>query len=177
MADRRADIMAGLEKGCEDSIAFFKSLTAEELTAQVYQDGAKWTARQVLAHFITVERSMHWLFKNIASGGSGSPEDFDIERFNRTQTSKLDGLTLDELISQFKAVRDDTISFVRELSEDDLDREGRTIYSLGLRTYPYSRKRNSSGLRVIGHSDLRLNLQNSDAPAPVSPSYLPSTRV
>jgi hypothetical protein len=124
MADRRADIMAGLEKGCEDSIAFFKSLTAEELTAQVYQDGAKWTARQVLAHFITVERSMHWLFKNIASGGSGSPEDFDIERFNRTQTSKLDGLTLDELISQFKAVRGDTISFVRELSEDDLDREG-----------------------------------------------------
>ena len=124
MADRRAAIIAGLEKGCEDSIAFFKSLTAEMLTAQVYQDGAKWTARQVLAHFITVERSMHWLFKNIASGGSGSPEDFDIERFNRTQTSKLDGLTLDELISQFKAVREDTISFVRELSEDDLDREG-----------------------------------------------------
>jgi hypothetical protein len=124
MADRRADIIAGLEKGCEDSIAFFKSLTAEELTAQVYQDGAKWTARQVLAHFITVERSMLWLFKNIASGGSGSPEDFDIERFNRTQTSKLDGLTLDELISQFKAVREDTISLVRELSEDDLDREG-----------------------------------------------------
>ena len=124
MADRRAAIIAGLEKGCEDSIAVFKSLTAEELTAQVYKDGAKWTARQVLAHFITVERSMHWLFKNIASGGSGSPEDFDIERFNRTQTSKLDGLTLDELISQFKAVREDTISFVRELSEDDLDREG-----------------------------------------------------
>jgi hypothetical protein len=124
MADRRAAIIAGLEKGCEDSIAFFKSLTAEELTAQVYQDGAKWTARQVLAHFITVERSMHWLFKNIASGGSGSPEDFDIERFNRTQTSKLDGLTLDELISQFKTVREDTISFIRELSEDDLDREG-----------------------------------------------------
>ena len=124
MADRRAAIIEGLEKGCEDSIAFFKSLTAEELTAQVYQDGAKWTARQVLAHFITVERSMHWLFKNIASGGSGSPENFDIERFNRTQTSKLDGLTLDELISQFKAVRKDTISFIRELSEDDLDREG-----------------------------------------------------
>jgi hypothetical protein len=124
MSDRRADIIAGLEKGCEDSTAFFKSLTAEELNAQVYQDGAKWTARQVLAHFITVERSMHWLFKNIASGGSGSPEDFDLERFNRTQTSKLDGLTFDELISQFKTAREDTISLVRELSEEDLDREG-----------------------------------------------------
>jgi hypothetical protein len=124
MADRRADIIAELEKGCEDSIAFFKSLTAEELAVQVYQDGAEWTAKQVLAHFITIERSMHWLFKNISSGGSGSPEDFDIERFNRTQTSKLDGRTLTELISQFRAVREETISVVRELSEEDLDREG-----------------------------------------------------
>ena len=120
MADRRADIIAELEKGCEDSIAFFKSLTAEELTVQVYQDGAEWTAKQVLAHFITIERSMHWLFKNIASGGSGAPEDFDIERFNRTQTSKLDELTLDELISQFRAVREDTISIVKELSEEEI---------------------------------------------------------
>jgi hypothetical protein len=124
MADRRADIMAELEKGGEESIAFFKSLTAEELTVQVYQDGAKWTAKQILAHFITIERSMHWLFKNISSGGSGAPEDFDIERFNRTQTSKLDEFTLDELISQFRTVREETISIVKEFSEDDLDREG-----------------------------------------------------
>ena len=67
---------------------------------------------------------INWLFKNIASGGSGSPGDFDIERFNRTQTAKLDELTLEELISQFRAVREDTISIVRELSEEDLDREG-----------------------------------------------------
>jgi len=124
MADRRTDIIAELEKGGEDSIVFFKSLTADELNVQVYQDRAKWTAKQVLAHFITIERSMHWLFKNISSGGSGSPEDFDIELFNRTQTSKLDELTLDELISQFKAVREKTISIVRELSEEDLDLEG-----------------------------------------------------
>ena len=124
MADRRADIIEGLEKGCDDSIAFFKSLTAEELTVQVYQDGAKWTAKQILAHFITIERSMHWLFKNISSGGSGAPEDFDIERFNRTQTSKLDEFTLYELISQFRTVREETISLIKEFSEDDLDREG-----------------------------------------------------
>jgi len=124
MTDRRSDIIAELEKGGEESISFFKSLTAEEPTVQVYQDGAKWTAKQVLAHFIAIERSMHWLFENISSGGSGSPEDFDIERFNRKQTSKLDGLTLAELINQFRTVRENTISIVRELSEEDLDREG-----------------------------------------------------
>ena len=68
MADRRTDIIGELEKGCEDSITFFKSMTPEELTVQVYQDGAKWTAKQVLAHLITIEGSMQWLFKNISSG-------------------------------------------------------------------------------------------------------------
>ena len=124
MTDRRTDIIAELEKGWEDSIVFFKSLTVDELSVQVYQDGARWTVKQVLAHFITIERSMHWLFKNILSGGSGSPEDFDVERFNLTQPRKLDQLTLEELIKQFNAVREDTISIVREISEEDLDREG-----------------------------------------------------
>jgi hypothetical protein len=124
MTDRRADIIAELEKGRQDSIAFFKSLSVDELSLQVYQDGARWTVKQILAHFITIEHSMHWLFKNILSGGSGSPKDFDVERFNLTQPRKLDQLTLEELIRQFNAVREDTISIVREISEEDLDREG-----------------------------------------------------
>ncbi len=94
----------------------------------VYQDGAKWTVKQVLAHFITIERSMHWLFKDILSGGSGSPEDFDVDRFNLTQTAKLDGLNIDELIKQFKAVREETVSIVAGMSEEDLDREGRHAF-------------------------------------------------
>jgi hypothetical protein len=67
---------------------------------------------------------MHWLFNNILSGGPGSPEDFDFERFNRTQPIKLDELNVDELIREFRSVRKKTISMVMEMSEDDLDREG-----------------------------------------------------
>lgn len=50
-------------------MSFFKSLSPEELRAIVYQDGAQWTVQQVLSHFITIERSMQWLFKDILSGG------------------------------------------------------------------------------------------------------------
>ena len=67
---------------------------------------------------------MHWLFKNILSDGSGAPEDFDVDRFNLTQTKKLDGLTVEELIEQFKLVREDTIAIVQGMSEQDLNREG-----------------------------------------------------
>ncbi|MBC8430307.1 MAG: DinB family protein [Desulfobacterales bacterium] len=43
---------------------------------------------------------------------------------NLTQTKKLDGLTVEELIEQFKLVREDTIAIVQGMSEQDLNREG-----------------------------------------------------
>ena len=125
MTDHRNEIVAELEKNLKDSISFFRSLSDDQLNAQVYADGAKWRVKQVLAHFITIERSMHWLFKNILSGGPGSPDDFDVDRFNLTQPKKLDGLTVEELIEQFKSVRKDTIGIVEGMTEQDFNREGR----------------------------------------------------
>jgi hypothetical protein len=128
MNDRRTPIIAALDKNLENTTAFFKSLSPDELGMQVYQDGAQWTVQQVLAHFITIEDSMQWLFKNILAGGPGSPEGFDVERFNRTQPKKYDGKTIDELIAQFQSVRNETIAIVRAMSDDDLDREGRHAF-------------------------------------------------
>jgi hypothetical protein len=124
MPDRRDAVAAELEKNLTETVAFFRSLSPDELRTQVYPDGAQWTAQQVLAHLFTIERSMHWLFKNILAGGPGAPPDFDFERFNRTQPAKYAGLALDELIEQFTAVRQETVRIVREMREEDLDREG-----------------------------------------------------
>ena len=128
MNERRAHIIAGLEKNRQHTIAYFQSLTPDQLETRVYQDGARWTVQQVLAHLITIERSMQWLFKDILAGGPGSPEDFDVERYNRTQPKKLDGETIDELIAQFQSIRNDTISIVSEMSDEDFDREGRHAF-------------------------------------------------
>jgi hypothetical protein len=65
-----------------------------------------------------------FLFKDILAGGRGSPPDFDVNRFNLTQARKYDGLALDELIKRFRAVRQETIRIVREMKEEDLNREG-----------------------------------------------------
>ena len=128
MKDRQTHIIAELKKNLEDSIVFFRSLSPEELGIQVYEDGAKWSVKQVLAHFVTIEGTMQWLFKDILAGGPGSPEDFDVDRFNRSQPQKLDALSMAELITQFKSVREDTISIVRAMSDADFDREGRHAF-------------------------------------------------
>ena len=67
---------------------------------------------------------MQWLFRDILAGGPGSPPDFDVDRFNLTQTRKYDGLDPDELIERFSTVRRETIAIVRGMKEEDLDREG-----------------------------------------------------
>lgn len=122
--DRRQNVINALHQGLDSSVAFFRSLTPEQLNREIYHDGARWTARQVMAHFVTIERSMHWLFKDILAGGEGSPKDFDVERFNKSQTAKLDGVAIDALIDQFKQVRHKTIAMVEAMSERDLDRQG-----------------------------------------------------
>ena len=128
MTDRRSDIISQLENSLHASIAFYRSLKPEELNVTVYEDGESWTVLQVLAHLITIEQSMQWLFNNILSGGPGAPPDFDVERFNRSQPKKLFNLDLDELIRQFSSVREITISIVRNMDENDLDREGVHAY-------------------------------------------------
>lgn len=128
MVDRKDDIINELEKAGAETVAFYHSLTPDELDILVYTEEVQWTVRQVLAHFITIEQSMQWLFRDILKGGPGSPENFDLNRFNRTQPAKLDGLSLEELLHRFKAVRRETIAIVEKMSEADFDRTGRHAF-------------------------------------------------
>ena len=124
----RNDIIDRLETAGDETIGYFASLTPTQLQTEVYTEEVRWTARQVLAHLVTIEESMHWLFRNMLAGGPGSPENFDVSRFNRTQPQKLDHISLPELLDRFRAVRAETIGIVAGMSDTDLDREGRHVF-------------------------------------------------
>jgi len=126
--NRKKNIIDELEKAGAETVAFYQSLTPDELDVPVYTEEVRWTVRQVLAHFITIEQSMQWLFNNILAGGPGSPENFDLDHFNRTQPAKLDGLSLEELLERFKEVRKKTIAIVAGMTEADFDRTGRHAF-------------------------------------------------
>ena len=128
MDSRRDPIIAELKNNEEEIVTFFKSLTSEQLGMTVYPEDPGWTVKQMLAHLITIEGPMQWLFKNLMAGGAGSPEDFDLDRFNRTQPPKLDHLSVDALCDKFRSVRRDTIAIVQGMEDKDLDREGRHAF-------------------------------------------------
>jgi hypothetical protein len=128
MSSRKSVIIDDLQNEFIETISFFQSLPPDQLHVPVYHGEPYWTVRQVLAHFITIERSMQWLFLNMLEGGTGTPEDFDLDRYNRTQPVKLDGFSLEDLIAKFTAVRRETIAIVDGMEDVDLDREGRHAF-------------------------------------------------
>lgn len=67
---------------------------------------------------------MHNLFRNILADGPGDSGQFDIERFNRSQPAKLDGLPIAQVIARFRDVRAETVAIVAGMSEQDLERTG-----------------------------------------------------
>jgi hypothetical protein len=128
MADRKQAIIAELEAAAEEAASLYADLHPPDRARPVYTESLQWNVRQVLAHLVTIETSMHWLFRNLLAGGPGTPEDFDIERFNRSQPAKLDHLSCEALLDRFRAVRAETIAIVAAMQDADFDREGRHPY-------------------------------------------------
>ena len=114
-----------LKKEGEKVIAYFAALTDEQWQSEVYTESDIWTIRHVLAHFVTSERGLLKLFKDICDGGSGVSDDFSIDHYNARQQEKAKDLKPQELLAQFAEVRADTASWVSGLSQEDLAKEGR----------------------------------------------------
>ena len=120
-----AKLAARLQSEGEKVTAYFGALGDEDWSTEVYTEGDTWSIRNVLAHFVTSERGLLRLFKNICEGGPGASEDFSIDYYNARQQEKTRDLTPQELLAQFADVRADTVGWVAGLSDDDLSKEGR----------------------------------------------------
>ena len=117
----------------EKSVAFFNSLPEEAWEILVYTDGADWKLHQIIAHYASSEASLGQLIDQILAGGSGSALNFDLDRFNRSQVSKLQGLSRLELLDQYRMRRDENVARVASLQSADLEHPGRHPY-LGMTT-------------------------------------------
>jgi hypothetical protein len=109
----------------EKSIAFFQSLAPEQLVQTIYTDGSHWTVQQVLSHFVFSEHSLCRLVENIAAGGSGAPENFDIDSYNERKVKDFEKTPPLELMEQFRQNRKKMALVVANLQMDDLQRHGR----------------------------------------------------
>ena len=106
-------------------VSVFSGLSDEQWQTEVYTEGATWTIRNVLAHFVTSERGLLKLFEQIRQGGAGSSDDFSIDRYNAAMQERAKGATPGELIEQFREVRANAVAWVSGLQDSELEIRGR----------------------------------------------------
>ena len=109
----------------EKSIAFFKEIRLDQYSQVIYTEGSHWTVHQVIAHFVTSEHSLCRLVENIACGGPGTPEDFNIDSYNERKVLELASMSVDEMLERFRLNRQMTAALVAGLQLSDLEKQGR----------------------------------------------------
>ncbi|WP_019636182.1 DinB family protein [Paenibacillus fonticola] len=94
---------------------------SEENGNYKYADG-KWSLKEVLGHINDTERIMSYRLLRIGRGDCTPLSGFDEELFVRH--GHFDRLSIVQLLKDFAAVRNSTLSLVRQLDEEDWQRIG-----------------------------------------------------
>lgn len=125
MPNRQDLILKRLHEEGQKTAAYFGALTSEQFLQQVYTTGPLWRVRDLLAHFVSAERTFVFYGRDIQAGGPGAPKDFVIDEFNATQVAGFMQANTADLLAQYMAAREETLAFVRQLADSDFDRVGR----------------------------------------------------
>ena len=109
----------------QKTLEFFRALSPEQWDCIVYQQGAVWTARHLLAHFVSAEQAIMRLVEDIITGGAGAAEDFDIDGFNAGEVAEWVKRPPEGLLEEFELSRRASVALVRQMQPADLEKSGR----------------------------------------------------
>ncbi len=126
MADtRRETTLKRLASEGLKTMDFFRGLSPEDLTRQVYLAGTGWSARQILCHLLNAEQAFHHLISDILLGGPGAPENMDIDAYNEDNMQVMQCEDVETILKAFAQARITTMDIVRKMHPADFDRQGR----------------------------------------------------
>lgn len=122
---RKATMVKKLKETREAFFELAYRLEEADWTQPIYTHGETWSAGDVLRHLTDAESGMLGTMRNILKGGGGVPEDFDVDRWNRSRVAKAKEKTPSDLLAQMEENREELLAFIDELEPEDLDKEGR----------------------------------------------------
>ncbi len=112
--------------------AFSDDVVEQPCTQSEAEDGGRWTPKDHLAHLLRVERAFLDLARRAASGDTTaralgpagtSREDViaRVHRDNERHVQTLRERSVEALLGELAAAREDTLAFVDTISDDQLD--------------------------------------------------------
>ncbi|MBX2827393.1 MAG: DinB family protein [Flavobacteriaceae bacterium] len=115
-----AHIVDQLIQGLDATTAFFKSIQPEKHDYQ-YEAG-KWTPKEVLLHIIDTERVFSYRALQFARAENVVIKGFDQDEF--AGNARPVNRSMENLLEEYKAVRQSTIAMVKSFADTTLHRRG-----------------------------------------------------
>lgn len=120
MALGEVSLMDALLTGKEELLSLLEKIPESKLSF-AYAEG-KWTLAEVLVHIIDTERIFQYRALRFARNDKVDLPGFDQDLF--VPYSNANGRTVEDLMAEYKAVRDSTITLFKPFDEGTLKRKG-----------------------------------------------------
>ena len=126
----RDELIAALQQDSEEFQDAVKQLPAEAFDRGVYEQG--WNARQLLAHIAAIEWTYPRLIDRAQQRASGEDvpqgggSGFDMDAYNARQVARRDNQPVEQLLTEFRRNRAETIDAIRAADEELLQQPTRS---------------------------------------------------
>jgi len=117
MIPKELELVNGFYLGLKQVTDFFKSIPKEKLTYKYAED--KWTVKEVFQHIIDTERIFMYRCLRIARHDQTPLAGFDQNDY--ILPSLANNKSIESLLEEYKAVRQNFIVLLKSLSETDLN--------------------------------------------------------
>ncbi len=126
MSERLLSIEAYMRDAHDDTWQVLQGLDEVSAKEPVYgQEGAEWSVRDVVAHLADAESGLLGQVQRLLAGEVTVPEDFDLDRWNRSAVRRSRKHSLADLIHQIDASYQEALATLRSVDETSLDLAGR----------------------------------------------------
>jgi uncharacterized damage-inducible protein DinB len=83
-----------------------------------------WSIRDNLAHLVDAERAHRRFVGAVLEGRSTHLEGFDLDRWNEEHVARRIHQSVDEILADLRAARQETLAFIATLSPDAWNKQG-----------------------------------------------------
>lgn len=126
MSERLESIEAYMRQAHADTWPVLQGVDEAASLRPVYsEEGAGWTVRDVVAHLADAESGLLGQVQRLLAGKVTVPEDFDLDRWNRSAVRRSRNRSLAELIGQIETSHQKALVTLRSVDHASLDRAGR----------------------------------------------------
>ncbi len=126
MSERKLAIEAYMRRAHQATWPVLAAIREADQSQPVYSEGdGPWTVRDVVAHLADAEAGLLGQVQRLMAGKVTVPEDFDLNRWNRSAVRRSQGRSFEHLVEQIAKSHQDALTTLETCDEAALDWRGR----------------------------------------------------